>query len=172
MNMSLHNELLKCILENDIEVFYEKKSLTMMRTLKDMIECCSNEDLSSFTIPLSNISKDTMDKIVEYCYHYIDDNSENKYYELYNIDEPIAEISEWDINFFKSLNINKMTDILNNANYLNIPGLLEKGSRYIAEHYISNKTIEELRELFNTVDDFTPEEKEKIKNENEWCEIK
>uniref|UniRef100_A0A0K0DLJ7 Skp1-related protein n=1 Tax=Angiostrongylus cantonensis TaxID=6313 RepID=A0A0K0DLJ7_ANGCA len=35
---------------------------------------------------------------------------------------------------------------------------------------IMGKTTEEIREMFNIVNDFTPEEEEQIRKENAWCE--
>jgi len=35
---------------------------------------------------------------------------------------------------------------------------------------IKGKTPEEIRKLFNIVNDFTPEEEAQIKKENEWAE--
>lgn len=38
--------------------------------------------------------------------------------------------------------------------------------------YIAGKTPEEIRKTFNIKNDFTPEEEEAIRKENEWCEEK
>jgi S-phase kinase-associated protein 1 len=35
---------------------------------------------------------------------------------------------------------------------------------------IKGKSVEEIRKTFNIVNDFTPEEEEQIRKENEWCE--
>ncbi|CAF4307887.1 unnamed protein product, partial [Rotaria sordida] len=37
---------------------------------------------------------------------------------------------------------------------------------------IKGKTSEEIRQTFNIKNDFTPQEEEQIKKENEWCENK
>jgi len=37
---------------------------------------------------------------------------------------------------------------------------------------IKGKSVEEIRKTFNIVNDFTPEEEEQIRKENEWCEDK
>lgn len=35
---------------------------------------------------------------------------------------------------------------------------------------IKNKTPDEIRRTFNIVNDFTPEEEEQVRKENEWCD--
>ena len=37
---------------------------------------------------------------------------------------------------------------------------------------IKGKTPEEIRKTFNIKNDFTPEEEEQVRKENEWCEEK
>jgi S-phase kinase-associated protein 1 len=34
---------------------------------------------------------------------------------------------------------------------------------------VKGKTVKELRTLFNIVNDFTPEEEERVAKETEWC---
>lgn len=53
------------------------------------------------------------------------------------------------------------------ANYLNIKGLLDITCKTIA-NMIKGKTPEEIRKTFNIENDFTPEEEEQIRKENEW----
>jgi S-phase kinase-associated protein 1 len=35
---------------------------------------------------------------------------------------------------------------------------------------IKNKSPDEIRQTFNIQNDFTPEEEEQVRKENEWCE--
>lgn len=35
---------------------------------------------------------------------------------------------------------------------------------------MKGKTTEEMRQQFNIENDFTPEEEEKLREDNEWCE--
>ena len=35
---------------------------------------------------------------------------------------------------------------------------------------IKGKSVEEIRKTFNIVNDFSPEEEEQIRKENDWCE--
>lgn len=53
-----------------------------------------------------------------------------------------------------------------------IKGILPPLSSCIEEKltYPPGKTPEEIRKTFNIKNDFTPEEEEQVRKENEWCE--
>jgi S-phase kinase-associated protein 1 len=55
------------------------------------------------------------------------------------------------------------------ANYLDIKALLDLGCKTVA-NMIKGKSPEEIRKTFNIQNDFTPEEEEQIRRENEWAE--
>ena len=55
------------------------------------------------------------------------------------------------------------------ANDLNIKPLLDITCAKVAS-MIKGKTPEEIRKTFNIVNDFTPEEEAKVREENKWCE--
>lgn len=55
------------------------------------------------------------------------------------------------------------------ANYLDIKPLLDIGCKTVA-NMIKGKSPEEIRKTFNIQNDFTPEEEDQIRRENEWAE--
>ena len=59
-------------------------------------------------------------------------------------------------------------EIILAANYMDIKSLLELASSKVAS-IIKGKTPEEIRKTFNIQNDFTPEEEEQIREENQWC---
>ncbi|KAF7298037.1 FAD-binding protein [Mycena chlorophos] len=79
-----------------------------------------------------------------------------------------TDISEWDQKFI-TVDQEMLFEIILAANYLDIKQLLDVGCKTVA-NMIKGKTPEEIRKLFNIVNDFTPEEEAQIKKENEWAE--
>ena len=55
------------------------------------------------------------------------------------------------------------------ANYMDIKSLLDLTCAKVAS-MIKGKTPEDIRKTFNIVNDFTPEEEAKVREENKWCE--
>lgn len=61
------------------------------------------------------------------------------------------------------------TDFMQASNYLDIKPLLDVGCKTVA-NMIKGKSPEEIRKTFNITNDFTPEEEDQIRRENEWAE--
>ena len=55
------------------------------------------------------------------------------------------------------------------ANFLDIKPMLDLTCKTVA-NMIRGKKVEEIRRTFNIKNDFTPEEEEQVKKENDWCE--
>lgn len=77
-------------------------------------------------------------------------------------------VSEWDDQFI-ALPHEKLFDLIQAAHYMDIQGLMDLGAAKVAT-LIKNKTPEEIRQMFHIENDFTPEEEERIREENRWCE--
>ena len=60
-------------------------------------------------------------------------------------------------------------EIILASNYLDIKPLLDVGCKTVA-NMIKGKSPEEIRKTFNIQNDFTPEEEDQIRRENEWAE--
>ncbi|KAG9117687.1 hypothetical protein FRC07_007356, partial [Ceratobasidium sp. 392] len=122
-------------------------------------------------VPVPNVSSSVFEKVLEYCdYHRndplpLDDDGNSN-------DDPrkrqVSEIGEWDQKFIQ-VDQGMLFEILLAANFLNIKGLLDLGCKTVA-NMIKGKTPEEIRKLFNIVNDFTEEEEAQIRKENEWAE--
>jgi len=81
----------------------------------------------------------------------------------------MAEIvQEWYSNFV-SVEREVLFELILAANYLDVKPLLDLTCAKVAS-LIKGKTPEEIRNTFNIVNDFTPEEEAQIKEENKWCE--
>jgi S-phase kinase-associated protein 1 len=78
------------------------------------------------------------------------------------------DISPWDQTFI-TVDKELLFDLILAANYLDIKGLLDLGCKTVA-NMIKGKTPQQIREELGIENDFTPEEEEQIRKENEWCE--
>ncbi|CAG8523803.1 12349_t:CDS:2 [Ambispora leptoticha] len=132
--------------------------------LKNMIEDVGESDQA---IPLPNVDEKVLKKVLEWCEHHINDplpTSDEESQRRHNH----AEIDDWDQKF---LNVEQdlLFEIILAANYLDIKPLLDVGCKTVA-NMIKGKTPDEIRKMFNIVNDFTKEEEEQIRKENEWAE--
>lgn len=107
---------------------------------------------------IPNVDGATLEKVMQYCEYTVNssDSTETK--------------EAWNENFIK-LEHDTLFAIILAANYLDIKSLLDLSCKKAANS-IKGKTPEEIRRMWNIKNDFTPEEEEQIRKENEWCEEK
>lgn len=78
---------------------------------------------------------------------------------------PTARLADcmplWFAEFISLPNLDEVYDIIAAANYLDVPNLVELGCAKVGS-MMKNKTIPELRKMFNITNDFTPEEERTI----------
>ena len=117
-------------------------------------------------VPLNNVKSNILKKIKEYLDHYQDSDPKE-------IERPLASqnyqecIDTWDYEFI-NVDLDLIFEIILAANYMDIKPLLELASSKVAS-IIKGKTPEEIRKTFNIQNDFTPEEEQQIREENQWC---
>lgn len=135
------------------------------KTVKNLIEDAGVDN----PIPLPNVNGKILSKVVEYAKYHVenpamengkDNNSEN----------PDSEVDEWDKNFLK-VDQSTLFDLILAANYLDMADLLDLTCKTVA-NMIKGKTSDEIRKTFNITNDFSPEEEEQVRKENEWAEEK
>jgi len=150
---------------DDQEFTVEKQVAEMSVTIKNMLE--DMEGLGSETaIPLPNVTGKILTKVIDYCRYHLEHPtpvSEDK-----KDDKSTDNISPWDTEFCK-VDQATLFELILAANYLDIKPLLDLTCKTVA-NMIKGKTPEEIRKTFNIKNDFTPEEEEQIRKENEWCE--
>jgi len=145
----------------------------MSGLIKDMLE--DQDDGQETVIPIPNVNGITLSYVLQYMNYHHNNKADA-------IEKPLKGkveevISEWDKQFlFTDLvkNGNEkehelLIDVIMAANFLNIKDLLDLTCASVAS-MIKGKTPEQIRTLFNIENDFTPEEEEKIREENRWCE--
>jgi S-phase kinase-associated protein 1 len=127
------------------------------QTIKYLIEdgCANN------TIPIPNVTGKILAMIIEYCKKHVEAEAASS-------DEKPSEddLKAWDADFVK-IDSATLFELVIAANYLNINNLLNLTCATVGD-MIKGKTSEEIRETFNIVNDFSPEEEEEIRRENQW----
>lgn len=134
--------------------------------IKNMIGDLGEEALSE-AIPIPNVNASVLKKVIEWCNHHKtdppqanEDDSDSR--------KKSTDIDEWDQKFMQ-VDQEMLFEIILAANYLDIKALLDVGCKTVA-NMIKGKSPEEIRKTFNIQNDFTPEEEDQIRRENEWAE--
>ena len=140
------------------------------QTIKHMIE----DDCADSGIPLPNVSSRILSRVIEYCRKHVQARGAAPA-DGPAAPEPAAGVSkaaEEELKSFDSefVKVDQATlfDLILAANYLNIKGLLDLTCQTVAD-MIKGKTPEEIRKTFNIKNDFTPEEEEEVRRENQWA---
>ena len=140
----------------------EVKVAKMSGTLKDLIDDAGVEN----AVPLPNVTGKILSKVVDYCKYHTEHptaQGEDK-----KDEKRTDDIIPWDLEFCK-VDQPTLFELILAANYLDIKELLDLTCKTVA-NMIKGKTPEEIRKTFNIKNDFTPEEEEQVRKENEWCE--
>ncbi|CAI0413085.1 unnamed protein product [Linum tenue] len=105
-------------------------------------------------IPIPNVTGAILAKVLEFC-------------KKHQHHAPDQELKKWDAEFAK-VGQDTLYDLLMAANYLNIKDLLDLICQTVAD-IIKGKKPEEIRSYFKIKNDFTKEEEEEIRRENQWA---
>jgi S-phase kinase-associated protein 1 len=146
---------------SDSEEFEVEEAVAMeSQTIRHMIE----DDCADNGIPLPNVNSKILAKVIEYC---------NKHVHAAAVDATNAsgggevDLKSWDVEFVK-VDQATLFDLILAANYLNIKGLLDLTCQTVAD-MMKGKTPEEIREIFHIKNDYTKEEEDEIRRENQWA---
>ncbi|RPB05664.1 E3 ubiquitin ligase SCF complex, Skp subunit [Choiromyces venosus 120613-1] len=155
---------IKLLSSDQATITVEKSVAERSILIKNMLE-----DVGEVTeaIPIPNVNENVLKKVIEWCEHHkgdppaqADDDSDSR--------KKSSDIDEWDQKFMQ-VDQEMLFEIILAANYLDIKPLLDVGCKTVA-NMIKGKSPEEIRKTFNIQNDFTPEEEEQIRRENEWAE--
>ncbi|KAK3990233.1 Skp1 family, dimerization domain-containing protein [Cladorrhinum sp. PSN332] len=135
--------------------------------IKNLIEDLGDGAVATEPIPLINVNHAVLQKVVEWCEHHRNDVAQAGDEENDNR-KKTTDIEEWDQKFMQ-VDQEMLFEIILAANYMDIKALLDVGCKTVA-NMIKGKSPEEIRKTFNITNDFTPEEEEQIRRENEWAE--
>ncbi|PNW74992.1 hypothetical protein CHLRE_12g501200v5 [Chlamydomonas reinhardtii] len=149
------------LMSSDAQMFEVDEDVAFQsQTVKNLVEDAGTED----AIPLPNVSGRILAKVIEYSKYHVE--AEKKGAD----DKPTKtedDVKRWDDEFVK-VDQATLFDLILAANYLNIKGLLDLTCQTVAQ-MIKGKTPEEIRKTFNIKNDFTPEEEEEVRRENQWA---
>eukprot|EP00899_Mesostigma_viride_P019122 jgi/Mesvir1/27210/Mv07054-RA.1 len=126
-------------------------------TVKNMMEDTGTDD----AVPLPNVSSKILAKVIEYCKYHVEARGEGEKGAI-----PEDEVKKWDAEF-ATVEKSTLFELILAANYLNIKSLLDLTCHTVAD-MIKGKSPEEIRQNFSIKNDFTPEEEEEVKRENQW----
>ncbi|KAI0520364.1 hypothetical protein KFK09_007836 [Dendrobium nobile] len=136
-----------------------KESQTILHMIEDG---CADSG-----IPLPNVNSRILAKVIEYCKKHVDYVAKSSSTGVVVDKSAEEELKSWDSEFVK-VDQATLYDLILAANYLNIKGLLDLTCQTVAD-MIKGKTPEEIRKTFNIKNDFTPEEEEEVRRENQWA---
>ncbi|KEH29322.1 putative S-phase kinase-associated protein [Medicago truncatula] len=142
---------------SDGEIFEIEKEVAMeSKTIKNLIE-----DLDDNTrIPIYKVRGEILALVIEYC---------KKHVNAMNSDEKPSKhaLKMWDAEFVQ-LDQPVLFDLISAANFLDIKSLYDLTCKTVAD-MMNDKTPEQIREMFNIVNDYSPQEEEAIRSEHPWA---
>ena len=143
---------------NGIEFELDQELAKTSVTIKNLIEDAGIDN----AIPLPGVTSNTLENVIEYLTT------------LMPVDEPKQKPEEEDkdkkvMDHYAKMDQTTLFEMILAANYLEIKVLLDVLCKTVA-NTIKGKNPEEIRKTFNVENDFTPEEEEQVRKENEWCE--
>ncbi|KAJ5931216.1 hypothetical protein N7516_005705 [Penicillium verrucosum] len=139
-----------------VDISVERTTAERSVLIKNMLEDLGD---SGEAIPIPNVSHRVVRAPQERSPSASDDDDNRR---------KTTDIDEWDQKFMQ-VDQEMLFEIILAANYLDIKALLDVGCKTVA-NMIKGKSPEEIRKTFNIQNDFTPEEEDQIRRENEWAE--
>nr|CDS33361.2 S phase kinase associated protein 1 [Hymenolepis microstoma] len=140
------------------------RQAVMIRDILDDVGPDAAED--DEPIPLQFVNSAIFKKVIQWCQYHKDDAPQQDDDE--NKERRTDDISSWDQEFLR-VDQGTLFELILAANYLDIKGLLDTCCKSVA-NMIKGKTPEEIRKTFNIKSDFTPQEEEQVRKENE-CDL-
>lgn len=117
-------------------------------------------------LSLQEIDSETFNLVIEYLTHHKDTpEMTDEELEEFKLSD---KLDPFDEKYF-AMDQTSLFSVIRAANFLNCTRLLNCACKAVAL-LIRGKSTEEIRDVFGIVNDFSPEEEEKIRQENLWCQ--
>jgi S-phase kinase-associated protein 1 len=145
----------------------DKKSAEMSVLVKNNLADFSIDE----SIPLDEVNEEICKYVIKYLEHFKGVAPED-------IEKPLKSnvmkdmVDAWSAQFIDEIavaDLTKLIDLTTAANYMEIPSLLDLCTAKIAS-LVKDKTEDEIFKTFGVEDNFTEEERMKVKEENKWLE--
>jgi len=120
-------------------------------------------------IPLLEIDSNCLKLIIEYLDHYNGNPPKELEKPLFS-NELKEVVDEFQYFFINKVTLEQLVDLTSAANFMEITCLLDLCCAKLASMCM-DKSEEELYQTFGIEDKFTPEEREKLKEENQWLDL-
>ena len=160
----MEESTIKLVIKEGKEIELTKKAAELSEVLKTAINDYPNE--ASF--PLEDIDEKNGEKIKEFLTHF-------NGVAPAEIEKPLTSnemknlTDEWSANFVDKMSMEELVNLTVAANYMGINSLLDLCCAKVAS-LCKDKNEEEIFKTFNITEQFTEEEKNKIKEENKWID--
>lgn len=157
---------IKLMSSDSVEITVDRDVAERSVLIKNMMEDIGEQAMVE-AIPIPNVNEAVLHKVIEWCVHHKGDPPATNEDDA-DSRKKTTDIEEWDQKFMQ-VDQEMLFEIILAANYLDIKALLDVGCKTVA-NMIKGKSPEEIRKTFNIQNDFTPEEEDQIRRENEWAE--
>lgn len=135
----------------EVDVRTACMSETVKKLMEDSVELMGTEG----GVPLPNVRSEILEKVLQYCEKHAGEAKDD-------------DVEKFDKAFLAGMDQNTLFETISAANFLDIKGLLDLTCKAVADQ-IKGKTPEQIRTLYGIENDFTPEEEEEIRRENQWA---
>ncbi|CAI4226247.1 unnamed protein product [Auanema sp. JU1783] len=145
--------------------------------VKRMVELYCQDGPLTEAIPLLKLNSSTLNCLVDWMTKKANNNdasNSSRSRESHHISDERYDgdnrLQDWERNFFVNLPRKQLFQLMNAANYMEIPSLVESGSCFISER-ISGLDLDQIRSYMNLRSDFNDEEENSLKQKYDWLNV-
>ncbi|GLJ25616.1 hypothetical protein SUGI_0490750 [Cryptomeria japonica] len=144
----------KLVSSDNVEFEVDYEVGLQMANIKKFIQLEGKDTI----FPVYNVSSTMLSKVIEYVKYHLEAKESGQSEE---------EVKNWDRQF---VNVDQTTlcDLIMASNYLSVKDLFELLCQTVAD-MIKDLVPEKIRQLLGIKNDFTPEEEEELRRQNEWA---
>jgi S-phase kinase-associated protein 1 len=155
------------------------KMFGMINTMLDALGAeSSGEEGDSIPIDVNKVEAEILQLILRWTEYHANDPESSDDEDEDEPDRRVDDIPQWDMDFIKQQiradgsphgDFSKLFQLMQAANYLEIPLLLTFCCKYVAS-VMRNLSVEEARAQFHVKNDYAAHEEAALKEENKWAE--